>query len=83
MILASDGYLYTGITTDIGRRWRQHGSKQGAKFFYGRKPTALLYLEGNHSRSSASQKEYEIKQFKRPQKWQWSLQHYGPFPQPT
>ena len=79
MISASDGKLYTGITNNMRKRWRQHGDKRGAKFFRGRQPLALVYLEGGHCRRSASQQEYRIKQCSRQQKWQRVLQHYGPF----
>ena len=65
IIRCSDGSLYTGITNDIERRLSQHGGKLGAKYFRGRKPEALVYLEAGHSRSSASRREAEIKQLKR------------------
>ncbi|WBA88329.1 GIY-YIG nuclease family protein [Endozoicomonas sp. GU-1] len=69
IILASDSSLYTGITTDIERRWRQHcGTVGGARYFRGRKPQQLVYLEGNHDRSSASRREAAIKKLTRPQK---------------
>jgi len=78
ILLTSDGRLYTGITTNMVQRWRKHCSKKGAKFFYGRKPIALNYLEGEHTRSSAGQREYQIKQLSRLEKWQLILNHYGP-----
>lgn len=69
MILASDRSLYTGVTTDIERRWRQHGSgRGGARFFRGRSPVALAYFEPGHDRSSASRREIEIKKLTRSQK---------------
>ncbi len=65
IILGTDGNYYTGITTDVKRRWKEHcgysGSKLGAKYFRGRKPKALAYLEDGHTRSTASQREYQIK----------------------
>ena len=71
IILASDDSLYTGITTDINRRWRQHsGSAGGARFFRGRKPVRLVYLEEGHNRSSASKREAAIKKLQRRQKEQ-------------
>jgi len=33
IILCSDETLYTGITTDIERRMREHASGRGAKYF--------------------------------------------------
>ena len=66
MILTSDNRLYTGITTDIMRRWKQHsGAAGGARFFRGRKPAQLMYLEPGHDRSSASRREAEIKKLPR------------------
>ena len=62
MIHTSDAQVYTGITTDMARRWREHASgKAGARYFRGRKPVQLCYLEAEHNRSSASQREYAIK----------------------
>jgi len=66
MIRADDGRYYTGITTDVARRWRQHSAgKQGAKFFHGRKPERLVYVEPGHDRSSASRREAAIKKLRR------------------
>jgi putative endonuclease len=75
MILASDSSLYTGITTDIERRFRQHGEKKGARFFRGRSPLRVVYLEGGHSRSTASQREAEIKKLQRRDKLQLIQSH--------
>lgn len=62
MILTSDDQVYTGITTDMGRRWRAHASgKAGARYFRGRQPSRLCFLEDGHNRSSASKREYAIK----------------------
>lgn len=62
MILTSDQQVYTGITTDMARRWRAHTSgKTGARYFRGRVPVCLCYLEPEHTRSSASQREAAIK----------------------
>lgn len=63
IILCSDGSLYTGITTDIDRRLRQHREGRGAKYFRGRCPEKVVYLEAGHSRSSAAGREAEIKKF--------------------
>ena len=65
IIEASDSKLYTGITTDIQQRWLLHSSGKGAKFFRGRSPQKICYLENNHSKSSASKREAEIKKMSR------------------
>lgn len=68
MVLCSDNSLYTGITTDIERRFRQHGEGAGAKYFRGRKPLQVVYLERGHSRSTASIREARIKKMNRAEK---------------
>lgn len=68
MILSDDDQLYTGITTDIARRWQEHSSKTGARYFRGRKPQTLCLLEPHPDRSSASRREAALKQLKRSEK---------------
>jgi len=68
IILCSDGSLYTGITTDIKRRFAQHLNGTGAKYFRGRSPNDLVYLENDHDRSSASRREVQIKKLNRVEK---------------
>ncbi len=69
MIEAEDGSLYTGITTDIARRFRQHSAgRGGARYFNGRRPRGVVFLERGHDRSSASRREVEIKRLDRARK---------------
>ncbi len=68
IILCSDESLYTGITNDIERRLCQHAKGQGAKYFRGRQPKQLVYLETGHTRSTASKKEAQIKKLRRAEK---------------
>ncbi len=69
IIEASDDSLYTGITTDIERRFDEHmQSQKGAKYFNGRIPVRVVYQEHGHSRSSASRREAEIKGLSRREK---------------
>lgn len=71
IILTSRDTLYTGITTDIERRWQEHSggsSKRGAKYFNGCKPVDIVYLEDGHDRSSASRREARIKSMTKAQK---------------
>ena len=77
MILSSDNTLYTGITTDIHRRWRQHRGeiKGGAKYFRGRRPASLAFLEVGHDRSSASVREAAIRKLTKSGKLE--LMHSG------
>ncbi|MCK4840732.1 MAG: GIY-YIG nuclease family protein [Methylococcales bacterium] len=65
MIHCTDNTLYTGITTDVEKRYKQHTVQQGAKYFRARKPKQLVYKESGHDRSSASKREIEIKKLLR------------------
>ncbi len=68
IIRCSDDSLYTGITTEIGRRFAEHAEGKGAKYFRGRQPVEVVYLEDGHSRSSASKREVQIKTMNRYEK---------------
>ncbi|RLA01983.1 MAG: GIY-YIG nuclease family protein [Gammaproteobacteria bacterium] len=65
IILCTDKSLYTGITLDVERRLSEHGGALGAKYFRGRKPRQVVYIESGHTRSSASKREAAIKKLKR------------------
>jgi putative endonuclease len=66
IIRCDDGTLYTGVSTDVERRFREHrGRPRGAKFFNGRKPLEVVYREGGHDRSSACRREAAIKKLDR------------------
>jgi len=68
IILCSDNSLYTGISNDVTRRLREHASQRGARYFRGRQPRQLVYLESGHDRSSASKREAAIKKLRRSDK---------------
>jgi putative endonuclease len=71
IIEASDRSLYTGITTDVERRFSEHlQGPRGARYFNGRKPLKILYREDGHDRVSASRREAEIKKLSRRAKQQ-------------
>ena len=69
IIEANDNSYYTGIATDVERRFEEHGGTVGgAKYFNGRTPIKVIYQEDGHTRSSASKREAEIKRLSRKQK---------------
>ncbi len=71
IIMASDRSLYTGITTDVTRRWDEHVTgRGGAKYFRGRTPQKLVYVETGHTRRSAARREAAIKKLRTAEKWQ-------------
>jgi len=63
-----DGSLYTGITTDVVRRFKEHQSGVGGHYTKAKKVKKLLYTEQRPDRSSASKREVEIKRLKREKK---------------
>ena len=63
------GHYYTGITTDLERRFREHcGSSKGAKFFHTGAPTKIVFKKKFPNRSLASKFEYYVKGLTRVQK---------------
>ncbi len=68
IIRCSDNSLYTGITTDMERRFGQHQAGKGARYFRGRRPLEVVYLENGHSRSTAGKRENQIKRLARAEK---------------
>lgn len=64
----SDGTFYTGYTTDIDRRVREHEAGEGAKYTRGRTPVSLVHVEEFDSRSAAMSREHEIKSLSRTEK---------------
>lgn len=64
-----DSSLYTGYTTDLKRRIRMHSEGKGAKYTRGRGPFTLVHVEEFAYKWEALQREAEIKQLKREQKW--------------
>jgi len=66
MIEAENGNLYTGITTDLARRFSEHQSKQGgARFFHTSSAKEMVFHEPHPDRSSASKRESAIKKLSR------------------
>jgi len=68
VIECADDSFYTGYTTDVERRVREHDRGEGAKYTRGRTPVELVYTEQFDSKSAAMSREYEIKQLSRRQK---------------
>jgi predicted GIY-YIG superfamily endonuclease len=65
MLRCADGSLYTGITTDLARRVRQHGEGRASKYTRSRRPLRLVYREDQPSRSAALKRELAIKALSR------------------
>jgi putative endonuclease len=69
IIKTENNKLYTGITTDVTRRFLEHLSGiGGAKFTRANIPSELVYCEECVNRSEASKREAQIKKLTRSQK---------------
>ena len=70
MLRCEDGSVYTGITTDMARRWREHTGTdgKGAKYTRRHPPVKVLSLWQCEGRGAASRLEYRIKQLPKPRK---------------
>jgi len=70
ILKCSDSSLYTGITTDLEKRIKQHNWEilWWAKYTLARKPSKLVYFEEFENRSLATKRELEIKKYKRTEK---------------
>jgi len=68
IIECDNGSFYTGITTDIKRRFSEHASGKGAGYTRGRKPKKIVYTEECGTRSEALRRECAVKKLKRPEK---------------
>lgn len=66
----ADGTLYTGITNDLDARVVTHNRGAGARYtrVRSRRPVKVVYQELADDRSSASKREYAIKQLNRQEK---------------
>ena len=63
LVQCRDGSIYTGIATDVDRRYAQHLAGKGARYTRANPPVQLLARFPHPDRASASRAEYAIKQF--------------------
>lgn len=70
MLRCTDGTLYTGITTDMERRFAEHagGGRKGAKYTKKHTPEAVAALWRAENRSEALKSEWYIKHLTRQKK---------------
>lgn len=68
ILQSSDGRYYTGYTTDLERRLKEHQDGSGAKFTHGFGAEKILYHESFSDKSSALQREAQLKGWSRAKK---------------
>src|SRR6266545_2186769 len=62
ILTCRDGTLYTGITTDLARRVRQHNDGSASRYTRSRLPVKLVFSMPCRNRSQALKKEFAVKQ---------------------
>jgi len=70
LVRCHDGSLYTGISTDVARRFAQHRGEGGAgsKYLKGRTPLALVFQKNLGSKSLALKVERKVKKLSKARK---------------
>ena len=62
LIECRGGSVYTGIATDVARRYAEHAAGKGARYTRAHPPIRLLGHFAYPDRAAASRAEYAIKQ---------------------
>ncbi|MGE6388257.1 GIY-YIG nuclease family protein [Pseudomonas sp. NPDC078416] len=65
LVRAANGSLYCGISNDPQRRFAQHQSGKGARFFSSSPAVALVYVEACRDKGDALRQERLIKKLRK------------------
>ena len=70
LVRCANGHLYTGVTTDVARRFSEHqsGGIKSAKYLRGKGLLTLMYQELVGSHGDALRREIAVKKLSRSQK---------------
>ncbi|MDP3989152.1 MAG: GIY-YIG nuclease family protein [bacterium] len=68
LIECTNGSLYTGITTNVKRRFAEHKEGIGSNYTRAHKPVRIVFTEEHPDRSSASKREAQIKRLSHKEK---------------
>lgn len=68
LIKCKDGSFYTGITTDVERRFKEHRKGLGGHYTRAHKVQEIIYKEKAATRSAALKRELEIKSWRKDKK---------------
>ncbi len=65
LLECEDGSIYTGITTDVARRFQEHNNGDGGRYTRSHGAKKILYAEQCATRGDALRREAEIKRLSR------------------
>lgn len=68
MLACADGTLYTGWTTDVERRVRQHNAGKASRYTRARLPVQLVYVLPCTGPGDALRQEAALRRLSRPAK---------------
>ncbi len=68
MVRCPDDSIYTGISTDVQRRFAEHQAGKGAKYLRGKSPLTLIYQKEIGSHSDALKIEIIMKKLSKAEK---------------
>ncbi|NQU16828.1 MAG: GIY-YIG nuclease family protein [Candidatus Saganbacteria bacterium] len=68
ILKCKDGALYTGITSNLERRFKEHKDGKGGHYTSSNPPVQFLYSEEHQNRSAATKREIQIKGWTRTKK---------------
>jgi len=68
LLECADKSMYTGITTDVERRFEEHLAGKASNYTRAHRAVKILYVERQKNRSSALKREAEIKSLSRKEK---------------
>ena len=68
LVRCRDDSLYTGISTDVDRRFKAHQAEVGAKYLKGRGPLKLVYKEKIGDKRMACRVEHMVKRWPKSKK---------------
>lgn len=68
ILRCSNNSLYTGITSNLERRFKQHIEGKGAKYTKAFKPIKIVYYSTFKTKSLAAKEEYRIKKLTKSEK---------------
>ena len=77
LVRCADGSYYTGVTTNLARRLRQHNGEivGGAGYTRGRRPVCIVWSEACVDRSHAQPREYVVRRSPRSTKLSLEANH--------
>src|SRR3954463_3065869 len=68
LLRCADGSLYTGVTTDVARRCRQHEAGTASRYTRSLRPIRLVHQESHAGQGAALKREAAIKALSRREK---------------